>query len=81
MNKASQTALMLGKIALCVFIIANQLRGDKSYDLMLVFLVIMLAETIPAWQKEKRRENTAMLAGLVFAFVGITILYICSFFE
>lgn len=80
MEQDSKKVLMAGKIALCVLIVVNQLRGDKSYDLMLGFLVIMLAESIQSYQKEKSRTDAAAITGLVFAFAGISLLYICSFF-
>lgn len=80
MERDSKKVLMTGKIALCALIVVNQIRGDKSYDLMLCFLVIMLAENIQSYQKKKSREDTAIIAGLFFAFVGISVLYICSFF-
>lgn len=77
-NSNSRYTLMIIKIALCIFVVLNLLSRKISYDLILIFLITLLAENVQLYRTLKQREDLIAVIAIAIAIIGISLLYIGS---
>ena len=80
-NSNSRYTLMIIKIALCIFVFLNLLSRKISYDLILIFLITLLAENVQLYRTLKQREDLIAVVAIAIAIIGISLLYIGSLLQ
>lgn len=76
-DKNAKHTLVITKIAICIFVIVNLITGNDCYDLLVIFFITQLAESIRLYHVYKRKMDFLEMIGSMIAILGISLLYLC----
>lgn len=80
-DKNVKHTLAITKIAICIFVIVDLITGNDCYDLLVIFFITQLAESIRFYRVSKRKIDFVEMVGSVIAILGISLLYLCFLKE